>query len=192
MNQLRDIILKPYNHTPKLMKFISMILLSATLAVSASAGTPSTESGKAVQPYAPQTINCWAPGFTMGAFAGGLFPSHRDSGVAGGGILGEYFWTENFGLQGSYGVYATNSAHHQFDGSFIARAPMGNIAPYIMAGGGVGLNGSAHGDFHAGGGIEARMPDMDCLGLFLDGNYHFASGSRTDFTLVRLGVKFRF
>jgi len=192
MRGSRDPVLKPQPHTTKLMKSISMIILSAALAVSAFAGTPVANSGKAVQPYAPQEDNCWAPGFTMGAFAGGLFPSHRDSGVAGGGVLGEYFWTENFGIQGSYGVYATDSAHHQLDGSFIARAPMGNIAPYIMAGGGVGMNGANRGDFHVGGGIETRIPSMNCMGLFLDGNYHFASRNSNDFTLVRLGVKFRF
>ena len=175
------------------MKSIPVILLSAMLAASAFAGTPTTDSGKAVQqPYPAQTDNCWAPGFTLGAFAGGLFPSHRDSGVAGGGVLAEYFFTENFGFQGSYGLYATNSAHHQFDGSFIARAPMGNIAPYLMAGGGVGMNGSTRESLHAGGGIEARIQSMDCLGIFLDGNYHFTDDNSNDFTLVRLGVKIRF
>lgn len=174
------------------MKSVNVLIVSAALCVSALAGPAASPSGKSVQPYPAQTDNCWAPGFTMGAFAGGLFPSHRDSGVAGGGILGEYFWSENFGVQGSYGLYATNSAHHQIDGSFIARAPMGNIAPYLMAGGGLGMNGSNHGDFHAGGGLEARIPSMNCMGLFIDGNYHFTSTDQADFTLVRIGMKIRF
>lgn len=174
------------------MKTLSLLLLSAALTVTTFAGTPAASSGKSVQPYAPQVDNCWAPGFTMGTFAGGMFPSHGSSGVAGGGVLGEYFWTENFGFQGAYGIYATSSEHHQFDGSLIYRMPMDTIAPYIMAGGGVGTNATTRGDFHVGGGIEARIASMNCLGIFMDGNYHFATGSGTDFTIARLGLKFRF
>lgn len=174
-------------------KIAPLLLLSLAMASSALAGT--TDSGKSpIQPVPVQEYDCFAPGFTFGAFAGGMFPSHGSSGVAGGGVLGEYFITENLGFQGSYGVYATNSEHHQIDGNIIYRMPIKDlgIAPYIMGGGGLGTNGSTRGDFHAGGGIEARFADMNCMGVFLDGNYHFASGSRTDFTVVRLGVKFRF
>ena len=159
------------------------------------AGT--ANSGKAVSPIQPvpdQEYDCFAPGFTFGAFAGGMFPSRGNNNVAGGGMLTEYFVTENLGFQGSYGVYATNSEHHQMDGSIIYRLPIKEIgiAPYVMTGGGVGTNATTRGDFHVGGGVEARFASLDCMGIFLDANYHFASGSNSDFTVARLGVKFRF
>lgn len=130
----------------------------------------------------------------MGAFGGAMFPSHRGEGVGGGGMLAEYFFTENLGIQGSYGVYATNSEHHQADGSIVFRVPIQSlcIAPYVMAGGGVGTNAVTRGDFHVGGGIEARFASLACMGVFVDGNYYFASGNNADFTIGRLGVKFRF
>ena len=61
-----------------------------------------------------------------------------------------------------------------------------------MLGGGVGTNATTRGDVHVGGGLEARFASLDCMGVFVDGNYYFASGSNADFTVARLGVKFRF
>ena len=123
-----------------------------------------------------------------------MFPRHGGEDVAGGGVLAEYFFTENIGLQGSYGLFATSSEHHQFDGSLVLRAPIKSlcIAPYVLAGGGVGSNGSTRGDYHVGAGIEARFGAANCMGVFADGTYHFATGDDTDFTIARLGVKFRF
>jgi hypothetical protein len=176
------------------MKKIASLLMSLTLASSVLAGT--ADDSKTVQPTIspPQGCECFAPGFSLGAFGGGYFPSHGKSGVAGGGMLAEYFFTENIGIQGSYGIYATNSEHHQTDLSLILRAPIKDfcIAPYVMAGGGLGTNAVTRGDFHVGVGLEARFASLDCMGLFVDGNYHFASGNRTDFTVARMGVKFRF
>jgi hypothetical protein len=180
------------------MKTITSLLITAALATSALAGSPSTYSGKSgkgvVQPAPSQGCDCFAPGFSMGVFGGGMFPQHGGDNVAGGGVLAEYFFTENFGFQTSYGMYATSSEHHQIDGSFILRAPIKDlcIAPYLMAGGGVGTNASTRGDYHAGVGIEARFASLNCMGLFADGAYHFASGSDNDFIMARIGVKFRF
>lgn len=178
------------------MKKITSLILSAMLASSAFAGTPtnySAKGGKAVQPMAPVGCECFAPGFSYGFFGGIMFPEGDDSESGGAGILGEYFFTENFGIQGSYGVYATGSEHHQFDGSLVFRLPIKSlcIAPYIMVGGGVATNSSTRGDWHAGAGIEARFEGLDCLGIFVDGAYHFAADSDSDFTVGRLGIKFR-
>lgn len=175
-------------------KNIATLLLTLALAGSALAGT-TRDYSKNVQNTAPvQSSDCFGPGLAFGAFGGAMFPSHRGESVAGGGILAEYFFNENLGLQGSYGVYATNSEHHQADGSVVFRVPIHSlcIAPYIMGGGGLGTNAVTRGDFHVGGGLEARFSSACRVGVFVDGNYHFATGNRTDFTVARLGVKFRF
>ena len=114
--------------------------------------------------------------------------------VLGGGVLGEYFFNQYIGIQGSYGIYATSSEHHQFDGSLVLRYPITSlcIAPYVMAGGGYSTNSDSQGDIHVGGGIEARLESLNCLGIFADGAYHFSEDDDQDFTIVRLGVKLPF
>src|SRR5476651_780017 len=99
------------------MKTISSLILSVALASSAFAG-PVTYSGKdskVVPPtVAPAGCDCFAPGFALGLFGGGELPRHtsiRDNGL-GGCSLAEYFFTENIGLQASYGVFAPSPAHH--------------------------------------------------------------------------------
>ena len=177
------------------MKTLASLILSAALASSAIAGTSvsySGKSGKAVQTMAPQGCDCFAPGFALGVFGGAFLPTHGSDSALGGGVLAEYFFTENFGIQGTYGIYDTHSQHHQFDGSFILRAPIRSlcIAPYLMAGGGLATNGTTRGDYHVGAGIEARFSSLGCMGIFADGAYHFAANDGADFTVVRLGVKF--
>jgi len=95
------------------MKFISTLLLSAALASSALAGTSAAYSGKMVQPMAPTGCDCFAPGAAFGVFGGGIFPEDDGEDAAGGGVLYDYFFTEYFGFQGSYGLFATSSEHHQ-------------------------------------------------------------------------------
>ena len=175
------------------MKKIASLLLSLTLASSALAGT--ADYSKTVQSSSPpQSIDLWAPGFAAGLFGGAFMPNHHNSAAGGGGAIGEYFVNDNLGFQGSYGAYATNSAHHQMDGSIVFRVPIRtiNIAPYVMTGGGVATNAVTRGDFHVGGGVEARFASAPNLGIFVDGNYYFSSGRGTDFTIARLGVKIRF
>lgn len=177
------------------MKFISTLLLSAALASSALAGTSAAYSGKMVQPMAPTGCDCFAPGAAFGVFGGGIFPEDDGEDAAGGGVLYDYFFTEYFGFQGSYGLFATSSEHHQFDGSLVLRAPIRSlcIAPYLMGGAGMSVNGDNNTDYHLGAGIEARFASMDCMGVFVDGTYHFAANDQdSDFTVGRVGVKFRF
>jgi len=177
------------------MKKIASLLLSVVLASSAFAG-PATFSGKSgkgpVAPLPPAGCNCFAPGAAVGIYGAAIIED-GDSAL-GGGILAEYFFTENFGLQGSYGAFNTDSTHHEFDAALIARFPIKSIcvAPYGMVGGGFSTNSSTRGNYFVGGGIEARIAAAKCLGIFADGAYHFSTGSEPDFTLVRLGVKFPF
>lgn len=176
------------------MKYIASLLMTAALASSAFAGpvSYSAKSPKSVV-VPPAGCACFEPGFAIGAFGGGFLPdTDNEDDVLGGGVLAEYFFTQYIGLQGSYGIYATSSEHHQFDGSLILRYPITSIcvAPYVMVGGGFSTNSDQEGDYHVGGGIEARFESLNCLGVFADGAYHFADDG--DFTIVRLGVKLPF
>lgn len=175
------------------MKKLLTLIMSVALASSAFAGSVSYsgKAGKAVQPVAPTGCDCFNAPFALGVFGGAILPSGDGTDDAlGGGLLGEYFFCPNFGVQLSYGAYATNSEHHQFDGSLVFRYPITSlcIAPYILAGGGYSTNSDQSGDFHVGGGLEARFSKVNCLGVFADGAYHFSDNG--DFTIVRLGVKF--
>ncbi len=177
------------------MKLLKTALLSAALASSAFAGTSYDKN-----PQAPQIqptvsgCDCFAPGAAFGLYGGGFIPASDHKGELGGGALFEYFFNEYVGFQATYGLYATNSEHHQFDGSLVLRYPIKSmcIAPYMIAGGGGSTNASSNGDWHVGGGLEARFSSANCLGVFADGAYHFGSGNKQDYTIVRLGVKFPF
>lgn len=145
----------------------------------------------------PQTP-CFGPGFDLGLFGGGFLPRHKSDSydnALGGGALAEYFFNENFGIQVSYGAYATRSAQHLFNADLILRAPLHSIclAPYLMLGGGYQVDGEKLGEYHAGIGLEYKIKSMQNLGVFTDGAYyrHSSDSRDSDFTLVRLGVKFR-
>lgn len=175
------------------MKYLASLLVSAALASTAFAG-PVTYSSKAPKDVVipPAGCACFDPGFAFGAFGGGFLPNGEGEDELGGGVLAEYFFTPYIGLQGSYGIYATDSEHHQFDGSLIVRYPITSIcvAPYLMVGGGFSTNSDQQGDAHLGGGVEARFDSLSCLGVFADGAYHWDDNG--DFTIVRLGVKIPF
>lgn len=176
------------------MKYIASLIMTVALASSAFAGpvTYSGKGGKPVQPIAPVGCACFDPGFAIGAFGGAILPGNDEDDALGGGVLAEFFFTPYIGIQGSYGLYATDSEHHQFDGSLVLRYPITSIcvAPYLMVGGGFSTNSDTAGDAHLGGGIEARFEGMNCLGVFADGAYHWDNDG--DFTIVRLGVKLPF
>jgi|GEM_PF-1323278 len=186
------------------MKILTSLVLAASLASSAFAGTDSGKSSKFVQPVT-EPCDPWAPGFAIGAFAGGILPRYGADHYAGGGVLGEYFFNDYVGLQGDYGVYGYQSDRHQFDGNLIIRYPIRscNIAPYIIGGGSFSTGGVSQsgfetgsqrlGDFQAGAGLEFRFANCNHIGIFADGTYHWdASTSSRDYTLVRLGVKYTF
>jgi hypothetical protein len=113
--------------------------------------------------------------------------------VLGGGILAEYAFSPYVAVQGSYGLYASQSEHHQFDAALILRYPITSLclAPYAMVGGGFSTNSDTSGDFLVGGGVDLRLPSASCMSIFADGAW-YVLGDSEDQTIVRLGVKFPF
>ena len=181
------------------MKKIASLILSVALASSAFAGPDYSKGGKDTK-VVPPTIEpgcaCFGPGFDLGIYGGGALSSHksvRGDGL-GGGALAEYFFTENFGIQGSYGAFGPKPAHHIYGADFVVRFPIKSIciAPYIMAGGDGITDGVTRGDWNAGLGVDVRIPSVHCMAVFADGAYHWTHSSLNNFTLVRLGVKFPF
>lgn len=171
--------------------------MTAVLASSAIAGPIASKNPKApvMPPPAPTGCECFAPGFALGGFgAVGMFDGLGDSdNVAGGGLLGEYFFSEFVGVQGSYALFNTESEHHAFDVNLVLRVPIKSacIAPYALVGGGYGTNSVKEGNFHVGGGLDVRLPSMGCAAIFADGVYYLPEDSE-EFTVVRLGMKFPF
>lgn len=169
----------------------SIILLIATGL--SHAGVISTGGGKVTTtPVPPSSCDdCWAPGtLSMGTYAAAIFTDggHLDDGY-GGGISLNYSICENFAVEVDATWLDNDNAIHAFSASAVLRKPMGCLAPYVMAGGGVHTNSTTQGIWHAGGGIDYRL--SSCVGAFVDGRYTWAE--ETDgYTLVRAGVKFNF
>ena len=184
--------------------FFSLALVSSVVAGPVDYDTKSTKDTKNIQVPPPLPPTCFGPGFDLGLFAGGRLPSHNGHGHGGGdgmggGVEGEYFFNDFVGIQASYGAYAPNPVHHNYEGDLVLRYPFQSacIAPYLLVGGGGVVDGYDLGFFDVGAGIEARFPSFNKLGVFLDGTYHFVSGGgnaygNRDYTLVRLGFKFLF
>jgi hypothetical protein len=177
------------------MKTIASLIITCALASSAFAGPVySPKSGPIIQPPA-LGCDCFAPGAAFGIFGAGIiFDSDGGDDSLGGGVLAEYFFTEMVGVQGSYGIFATDSEHHEFDAALVLRYPIKDlcIAPYILGGAGYTTNGDDPWNLFLGGGIEARFPEWSCMGIFADGAYHWSEEDEADFTIVRVGVKFAF
>ena len=174
------------------MKSLLTILATVALSGAAIAGPVSYKNPKApvMPPPAPTGCECFAPGFMLGAFGGAVLGNED---ALGGGILGEYAFSSYVALQGSYGLYATDSEHHQFDAALILRYPITSLclAPYAMVGGGFSTNADTRGDFLVGGGLDLRLPSASCMSIFADGAW-YVLGDNDDQTIVRLGVKFPF
>jgi hypothetical protein len=175
------------------MKSLLTILATVAISGAAIAGPVSYKNPKApvMPPQAPTGCECFAPGFMLGAFGGAIFGEEDE---LGGGVLAEYAFSPYIALQGSYGLYATQSEHHQFDAALILRYPITSLclAPYAMLGGGFSTNGETRGDFLVGGGLDLRIPSASCMSVFADGAWYVLGDSDDDQTIVRLGVKFPF
>lgn len=171
-------------------------LLTTLSILTASAGLALAGSGKVVYndkvPLPDPGCDCFGTGFEFSGFGGALIPSSGSS-AGGGGIGLGYFFTENIGVDVSYGVYATDpSEEHVVVANLVYRLVDRNmcIAPYVMIGGGLLTNGATDGLWDLGGGIDIRLPDS-CLGIFVDATYNWVDGNR-DFTLIRGGVRIPF
>jgi hypothetical protein len=180
---------------------IKLTAFAAALAISSSilAGSAVYDTSKTVtQPVATDTCPCFAPGLSWGIYGGGFLPRDRHNSyddAFGGGLLVEYFFTENIGIQASYGAFATNGTEHLFNGDLVLRAPIHSIclAPYLIAGGGGDVDGEKLGEWHAGAGLDLRFESLHCMGLFADGtyNWHSSRNRDRDYAIVRLGLKFK-
>lgn len=175
------------------MKSLVTILATVALSGAVLAGPVSYKNPKApvMPPPAPTGCECFAPGFMLGAFGGAVLGNED---ALGGGVLAEYAFSPYIALQGSYGLYATQSEHHQFDAALILRYPITSLclAPYAMVGGGFSTNGETNGDFLVGGGLDLRLPSASCMSIFADGAWYVLGDREDDQTIVRLGVKFPF
>ncbi len=178
------------------MKSLVTLLAAVALSGSVIAGPVSYKNPKqpVMPPPPPTGCECFAPGLAFGVFGGGIFIDDDDA--LGGGLLAEYAFSEYFAIQGSYGLYATDSEHHNFDAALVLRYPITSIclAPYALVGGGFSTNSENVGHFLVGGGLDFRIPSASCLSIFADAAYYFADRDTGDdnSTIVRLGVKFPF
>jgi hypothetical protein len=179
------------------MKTLASILLGCALATGAFAGTAvsySSKSSKNISVPPALGCDCFAPGAAIGIY--GAYIDNESGGneedAWGGGVLGEYFFTDMIGVQGSYSLLATDSEHHEFDAALVVRFPITSIclAPYIMGGGGYASDSYNAWNIFAGAGFEVRIPDVNCLGIFADGAYHWSEDDGNDFWLFRAGIKF--
>ncbi len=156
-------------------------------------------SGK--QPLPPQPpvapdCDCFAPGVELSLFGSGIVTDQNDE-LGGGAGLG-FFFTENFGINTSYHVFATDPSEQHFATvDLVFRMPIQElcIAPYVFGGGGVVTNGETDGLWRLGGGIDIRLEAMGCVGIFVDASYNWIGNSDSehdDATLIRAGFKIPF
>lgn len=156
----------------------TLLSLAAGLSVvaGAQAGQPVVHSGKDYK--APAAAPCFKDHeFQLDVFGlyGWSTQGQHDDGF-GGGLGVNYFFTKNlgFGIDGS--LRDADSALWTASASLIARFPIENgstcLAPYILGGGGVQTNGTTAGSFHAGGGLEFRLPAG--FGIFAEGRYFWS------------------
>jgi len=178
------------------MKILTTLFTMAVLATSAVAGpVGSAKNAKnPVAPLPPAGCNAFGPGAFFDVFAGGFLPEGAGDDELGGGVGVGYFFNRYVGVDLNYGLYATDSEHHQFDGNLILRAPIDSlcIAPYLLVGGGLSTNGTTQGNYQAGAGLDVRFSSASNIGIFAEGSYHWAAEDDSDYTLVRLGVRIPF
>jgi len=178
---------------------LTTIALASLGLVSAQAGTSYVSYGKAPKApapiQAPSLCECFAANTSnVSVFAAGILPESSSADLDdsfGGGIALNYFFTENFGVEGSYSIFASDSEVHQFSGSLIARLPIKSLclAPYALAGGSFHTDGVNQGTWHVGAGLDYRI--ANCFGVFADAQYNWADDT-SDYTTVRGGVRFGF
>ncbi len=113
-----------------------------------------------------------------------------NTGVGGGGGFNVFF-ARYFGV-GIEGLWYGNggAAEHMFIGNFFVRYPIceWNLAPYIMAGGGVGFDHVTVGFGHVGPGIEYRITEN--IGVFTDTRWFY--GAPDNALVTRGGIRLAF
>ena len=178
------------------MKKLTVSLLTSLLVLGTSFAGPVMKSCKDKVVVAPE------PFFKDQELQVDLFGSYSDfrsgskySDGFGGGLGVNYYFMKYVGIGvdgnvldgGANGVWNTT-------GSLLLRYPIEltnlGIAPYAILGGGVQMDGTTSGTYHAGGGLEFRIIKQK-LGLYTEGRYTWAS-QNNDSAQVRAGVRFVF
>jgi hypothetical protein len=180
------------------MKLALTLLIAGAVSATAWAG-PVSYSGKSSKQVQQTAIapgcECFTPGFNLGIYGAGIIFDGDDNppNSLGGGASIDYFFTRNIGLEGSYTILATPAEHHEFDGALVVRFPIDSLclAPYVMGGGGYTVNSDNSWNWFAGAGFDWRLPNVNCMGIFADGAYHWAEDSDDNFVLIRVGLKFK-
>lgn len=167
--------------------FLSLILLASLGGVAQAGGKYVIDS----TPAPPISSSCYGAGFEFGIFGAGIFPDgeHLEDELGGGVSLG-YFFNENFGLDFSAAVFATDSEVQNYTLDAVYRFPINCIAPYVLAGGGIHTNSVNEGLFRFGGGVDFRL--FEGTSLFADGIYNILGGDVQDYTIARIGLRFAF
>ena len=178
---------------------LTTLALAALGLASAHAGSGYVSYGKAPKGPAPIQVpslcECFnATTSNVSVFAAAILSESATNDLDdsfGGGIAMDYFFTENVGLEGSYSIFGTDTAVHQFSGSLVLRLPIKSIclSPYALLGGSYHTNSVNQGTWHVGAGLDYRF--ANCVGIFADAQYNWAQDT-TDYTTVRTGVKIGF
>ena len=78
-------------------------------------------------------------------------------------------------------------------GSVLLRYPIRSlcVAPYAVGGIGGHFNSQNQFTGHVGLGLEVRLPDISCIGLFAEGTYNWADKTE-DYLVFRVGTRINF
>jgi hypothetical protein len=131
-------------------------------------------SGKEAKDYkTPAPVTCFDDTeFQLDAFASYHWVQDHGS-TAGGGVGFNVFFARYVGI-GISGTLSEGGVNGLWDtsASLILRMPIDSIclAPYVLGGGGVEMNGSVGATLHAGGGLEYRFI-RHSLAVFGEGRY---------------------
>jgi hypothetical protein len=126
----------------------------------------------------------------FGAYYGGH--NNRFGDGFGGGVGVNYFFTRNIGIAATGTLYdGDQHAIWNTDLDLVYRFPIENgicIAPYILAGGGLEMDGTIIGTWNAGAGLEWRATHS--FAIFGEGRYQWGENERV--AQARLGLRFVF
>jgi len=122
------------------MKSLITLLATGGAVCSSVFAGPAFSGKEAKAPVAPAPapgVRCLRPWPCVRRVRRRFLPDGGDD-VLGGGVGVGYFFNRYVGLDINYGLYATDSEHHQVDGNLVLRAPIDSLcrcAPYALVGG---------------------------------------------------------
>ncbi len=153
--------------------------------------SPKQSKGVMPPPLPDPGCNCFDSSVNIDLFGVGVFGHGSDIDDAlGGGIGLTTFVNPYLGFSLNAYWWDNDSAIHSVDGSVILRAPIVEscISPYVFGGIGGYFDSINQVTYHAGAGIEVKIDQASCLGIFADGAYHWADDT-DEYTVARLGVR---